>query len=72
MGTSLNLDRVTELIKTTQGPLVLALDRDAWDKAVKLCERYMFIAPNLVPMKLERDLKYETHMTIREMVESVL
>lgn len=59
MGSHLSDAHVTELAKMCRGfEIVLALDRDAADKAVKFVKRYNVILPELVAIFIEKDMKY--------------
>lgn len=71
MGTNLNLDKLLDLLRVSDR-IVLALDRDATDTAKKYAQRYALLAPEMVVLSLQRDLKYEDTTTIRKMVEDVL
>lgn len=67
-GTHINLGGMLEVVKETDN-IVLALDRDAYDKAVKLKQRFNYIAPSMRVVRLERDLKYESDERIKAIVE---
>lgn len=71
MGTNLNIDRLCDLLSVSE-QIVLALDRDATDKALGFANRYALLAPNLVVLPLQRDLKYEDSSTITRMIGGVL
>jgi hypothetical protein len=68
LGTQLNLERVVE-IKRAAGdkPCILALDRDAYPKAIKLAAEYgQLFDPSLRVWRLDRDLKYVSVSTIQK------
>jgi hypothetical protein len=67
MGTNLNLDKLLDLLGVSER-IVLALDRDATDKALEYAKRYALLAPDMRVLPLQRDLKYEDTTTIREMM----
>lgn len=71
MGTNLNMDRLLDLLSVSEH-IVLALDRDATDKALGFARRYALLAPSLVVLPLQRDLKYEDVDTIKTMIGGVL
>lgn len=56
LGTHLNEDNAYEIKKHARGPVYLALDADAWDKAVKYVVQFRSILP-LRLLKIPKDLK---------------
>lgn len=68
LGTMFNHGKVAELI--TQGnKIVLALDADAWGKAIDSADAYKFYFDKMLSVvKLDKDLKYETDARINEIV----
>lgn len=73
-GSHLSLDQLLEAQSVAAGRrIILALDRDATDKAAELVSRYSFLSGgNLIQMHLSKDLKYHTTEEIRTMVQSIL
>lgn len=71
-GTYLSLDMVEEMVRVADGrQVVLALDRDAYAKAIDYSKRYgELFAPRLRVARLKRDLKHEPSERIREVVAS--
>lgn len=67
-GTHLSLDGLLEVVKQTD-QIVLALDRDAYDKAVGFKKRYAYLAPYMRVVRLDRDLKYESNETIKAIIK---
>ena len=65
MGTHLDLFKLMEVVKYTDN-IVLALDRDATEKAFNFQKKYQFLCPHLKVLPLERDLKYLTSKEIEE------
>lgn len=74
MGCNLSLDQFLEAQEAAKGnPIVLALDRDATDKALNHVHRYGFLSGgNLIPLLLSKDLKYHTKEEIVQMVDDVI
>lgn len=67
LGTHLNEERVYQIRDSGYRPVYLALDRDAWQVAVKYAIRYRsIIQPRLV--RLERDLKDESNQGLSEVL----
>lgn len=56
LGTNLNEERVSEIKQVARGTVYLALDADAWDKAVKYVLQYRSWLP-LRLLKLTKDIK---------------
>lgn len=67
MGSNVSLDVLIDLMRVTEN-VVLCLDKDATDKAIKTVNRFGFLAPGMVCLPIERDLKYETHERIIEII----
>lgn len=69
-GTYLSLEMVREIIETVKGQVILALDRDAWPKALKYRKDLGdLFSPAMKVWRLDEDLKYESLDRIREAVE---
>jgi hypothetical protein len=69
MGSHLNLDRLVELCEiAVDDPILLCLDRDATEKAYGFAARYRMLAPNLVPVPLDIDMKYMNDEEIRQLI----
>lgn len=74
MGCNLSLDQFLEAVEVAKGaPIVVALDRDATEKALGFVHRYHFLARGgtLVPLLLSKDLKYHSKEEIQSMVRDV-
>jgi hypothetical protein len=67
MGTSLSLEKAGELGKVSQN-IILALDKDATEKARMLIQRYAFLVPNIRLLPLQKDMKYWSGPEIEELV----
>ena len=66
-GTHLTLEMVRELLEEATDQVILALDRDAYPKALKYAALYAdLFSPRMRVWKLDKDLKYETFERIRE------
>jgi hypothetical protein len=72
-GSHLSLDQMLEAESVAAGRrIILALDRDATDKAQKIVSRYSFLSGgNLIQMQLSKDLKYHTTEEIKQMVNDI-
>lgn len=72
-GTNMNQMAVDEIKSLKDlGTVVIALDLDAYPKALQLQAKYREQFPNgLLVMKLEKDLKFESEERIIELVEEV-
>lgn len=68
MGTNLSTETMFDLLKVSEH-IVLALDRDATQKAIELRDKYKFIAPQMRVAILEKDLKWLPDSQIREKVD---
>lgn len=69
MGSHIDLDRLVELVEVAlDDPILVCLDRDATDKANKLAKRYAMLAPNMIAVPLQVDMKYMTHDEIHQLV----
>lgn len=71
MGSHLTLAMLMEVLKDTDN-IILALDKDATEKAWKFKKKFQFIAPSMRIMCLERDLKYEDIKTIKGLLDEAL
>ena len=68
MGTNISLDDIMEVSKFNDN-IVLALDRDATEKAFAYQRKFKYIAPHMRVVALQRDLKYETDARIMELIQ---
>jgi hypothetical protein len=66
-GTHINLDAMLEVVSYSD-EIVLALDKDAFGKAMKFKQRFAYLAPHMRVVQLEKDLKYETDGGIKDRV----
>jgi hypothetical protein len=64
-GSHLTLDMLMDILMVTDN-IILALDKDATEKAYAFQKKFSFIAPHMQVMPLEVDLKYETYEKICE------
>jgi hypothetical protein len=71
MGSHLNFEVLTDMMKVTDR-IILCLDRDATNSAEKFARRYAFLCPGLVHIPLQRDLKYETQDSIKEILSPAI
>lgn len=71
MGTHLNLEKLLDVLEVSDD-IVLALDRDATNKALEYSKRWAMLAPSIKVLPLERDLKLETIEEIERKVRGVL
>lgn len=71
MGSNLTLGQLREVQTVSRDrPIILALDRDATDKALEIVSKYAFLG-NLIPLLLSKDLKYHTKEEIQKMVQDL-
>lgn len=67
MGTSLTVEKVQELTGRN-AEVILALDRDATEKARCMIQRYAFLMPGIRMLPLQKDMKYWSGPEIEELV----
>lgn len=70
MGSHLGMQDLYEVAKVTDN-IILALDKDATEKALALQKKYRFICPTMRVMILSKDLKYLPDGDITTMVASL-
>jgi hypothetical protein len=70
LGTGLNAEKMQDIVKITD-KIILALDKDATDKAYVYKERWRFIAPNMQVINLDMDLKYLLNWEIEGLIKGV-
>ena len=71
MGSHVSMDDLFEVTKLTDN-IILALDRDATEKALGFKKKYRFLCPNLRVMILQQDLKYSTDDEIQKLMEAIV
>lgn len=69
-GSHIDLERLMEVIGIAgnKDEMILALDRDATEKALKFIIEWRFLAPNFRAVPLSKDLKYSPDNHIREIL----
>jgi len=67
MGTNLNIENMLEILKYSDN-MVLALDKDATQKALHYQHKYKFMCPAMQVAMLEKDLKWLSDAEITERV----
>lgn len=70
LGTHLNDERVDEIRKTGLTPVYLALDADAWDKAITYALRYRSRLP-LKLVRLVKDIKNLNNQELTEVIDGM-
>lgn len=68
MGTHISQELAMWLRMNYSGPIYLALDKDATQKAIDYVRKYSHILPNLRPVFLSKDLKY---LNVDQMLELI-
>lgn len=67
MGSHVGLDHVQEILGVTENA-VLALDRDATDRAIEYIQEWRLLIPNFRMVHLSKDLKYQSDEEILTLI----
>jgi DNA primase len=71
LGTGLSVEKMQDIVKQTDN-IILALDKDATEKAYVFKERWRFICPKMQVLNLQKDLKYLQDWEIQDLIDGVV